>query len=68
VVPVLADWSKSNAVISQMLHEYGRASIPYYLVIPGEEDAPAIELPVVLTGPGKIIEAITKAAGAVEEG
>jgi thiol:disulfide interchange protein len=63
VVPVLADWSKTNAPISQILHEYGRASIPYYLVIPGEKDAPAIELPVVLTGPGKIVEALNKAGG-----
>ena len=62
-MPVLADWSKSNAAISQMIHEFGRASIPYYLVIPGEKDAAAIELPVVLTGPGKIIEALNKAAG-----
>lgn len=65
---MLADWSKANAAIEQIVHEYGRAGIPLYIAIPGnkgKEDGsrPAITLPELLKGPGKVIESLDKIAG-----
>ena len=39
---MVADLTGNDAVITNFLHAYGIASIPYNLTIPGEDGKPAI--------------------------
>ena len=49
VVPLRADWTRRDPVITAWLERHGRAGVPFYLVIPKNPAARAIPLPEVLT-------------------
>lgn len=59
VVPLKADWTRQDETISAWLNRYGKAGVPFYLVIPAEGDP--IPLGEVIT-PGGVIEALEKAS------
>ena len=48
IVPVKADWTNGDPAITAALHEYGRNSIPLYVLYPGRGVAPVF-LPEVIT-------------------
>ncbi|MCO4747224.1 MAG: thioredoxin family protein [Proteobacteria bacterium] len=48
VVPLKADWTRRDPVITEWLKRYGRAGVPFYLMIPPDGGAP-VALPEVLT-------------------
>lgn len=58
VVLMLADWTNENPVIAETLHAYGSASIPFYLMIPGNPDKPVIQLPENFTSAEPILRAL----------
>jgi thiol:disulfide interchange protein DsbD len=60
VVPLKADWTRRNATITDWLHRYGKAGVPFYLVIPATGDP--IPLGEVIT-PGMVIEALERSSG-----
>ncbi len=62
VVPLKADWTRRDPAISSWLQKYGRAGVPFYLVLPADPNAEAIPLGEVIT-PDGVIEAMKKAAG-----
>jgi thiol:disulfide interchange protein DsbD len=62
VVPLKADWTRKDEVITNWLQRYGRAGVPFYLVIPKDPAADPIALPEVIT-PSLVAEALAKAAG-----
>ena len=45
VVPLKADWTKRDPVITEWLRRYKRAGVPFYLVLPADETAAPIALP-----------------------
>lgn len=49
VVPLKADWTRRDEVITRWLQRYGRAGVPFYLVIPADRSAAPIPLPEVIT-------------------
>jgi thiol:disulfide interchange protein len=63
VVPLKADWTRADPVITEWLHRNGRAGVPMYLVIPADRSQPQILLPEVITRP-MVIDALRRAAGA----
>lgn len=63
VVPLKADWTRQDPVISAWLARYDRASVPLYLVVPASGVADAFTLPEVIT-PGMVVDALDRAAGA----
>ena len=70
VVPLKGDWTNHNENITSWLSCYGRAGVPYYVVLPADPSQPAIPLGEAVTT-GSIIEAIEKASakgGATQEG
>lgn len=58
VVLMLADWTNDDPVIAETLFAYGSASIPFYLMIPGDSDKPAIQLPENFTSGEPILRAL----------
>ena len=48
VVPLKADWTRRDPVITEWLKRYGRAGVPFYLMIPPGGGQP-VPLPEVLT-------------------
>lgn len=62
VMPLKADWTNRNEVITKWLKRYGKAGVPFYLVIPADPSAEPIPLPEVIT-PNSVIEALEKAKG-----
>ncbi|MFT5587490.1 MAG: thiol:disulfide interchange protein, partial [Cognaticolwellia sp.] len=62
VMPLKADWTNRNEVITKWLQRYGKAGVPFYLVIPADPGAEPIALPEVIT-PNTVIEALEKAKG-----
>lgn len=60
VVPLKADWTRSDPVITEWLHRNGRAGVPMYLVLPPGGGEPLL-LPEVIT-PTMVVEALEKAA------
>jgi thiol:disulfide interchange protein len=58
VVPIKADWTRRDAEITTWLERYGRAGVPFYIVIPGNGEAP-IPLGELIT-PSSVVEAIIK--------
>ncbi|MCB9679176.1 MAG: thioredoxin family protein [Alphaproteobacteria bacterium] len=60
VVPLKADWTRRDQTITDWLHRYGKAGVPFYLVIPAKGDP--IPLGEVIT-PGGVIAALEKSAG-----
>jgi thiol:disulfide interchange protein len=49
VIPMKADWTSYDPVITQKLAEHGRSGIPFYVLYGRTPNAPGIELPTVLT-------------------
>jgi len=67
VVMVKADWTRENETITKTLAQYGRRSVPLYVVSgPGLAGEPEI-LPNTLT-PGIVIDALERAAGSEPAG
>lgn len=60
VVPLKADFTKPNAVISAWLKKHGKAGVPMYVVIPADPAREVWLLPEVLT-PGLVVEALREA-------
>ncbi len=61
VVPLKADWTRRDEVITAWLLRFGRAGVPFYLVLPPGGGEP-IPLPEVIT-PGLVVDALEKGAG-----
>ena len=61
VVPLKADWTRRDPVITEWLRRYKRAGVPFYLVLPADEAAAPIALPEVITA-GMVIDAFKDAA------
>ncbi len=61
VVPLKADWTRRDPTISAWLQRYGRAGVPFYLILPKDRSKAAIPLGEVLTQQG-LLDAL-KAAG-----
>jgi thiol:disulfide interchange protein len=61
VVPLMADWTRMDPEISAWLRRFGRAGVPFYLVIPAERSKPWVPLPEVITK-SIVIDGIVKAS------
>lgn len=59
VVPLKADWTRQDATITKWLERYGKAGVPFYLVLPKAGDP--IPLGEVIT-PGQVTDALKRAA------
>jgi thiol:disulfide interchange protein/DsbC/DsbD-like thiol-disulfide interchange protein len=62
VVPLVADWTRQDPEITEWLRRYGRAGVPFYLVIPADRARPSIPLPEVVT-PGIVIDGLIEGRG-----
>ncbi len=60
VVPLKADWTKRDPVITEWLGRYGKAGVPFYLVIPADRSKAPIPLAEVITQ-NDVTEALLKA-------
>ncbi|MCA9495054.1 MAG: thioredoxin family protein, partial [Myxococcales bacterium] len=60
VVPLKADWTRRDEVITRWLRNNGRAGVPMYLVIPADRSRAPILLPEVIT-PSMVTEALAAA-------
>jgi len=60
VVPLKADWTRRDPVITEWLHRHGRAGVPMYLVLPADAGREPIVLPEVIT-PGMVVAALAQA-------
>jgi thiol:disulfide interchange protein DsbD len=60
-LPLLGDYTKVPADITDELRRFGRAGVPLVLVYPRNTNSPAIILPELLT-PGLVLRALEKAA------
>ncbi len=60
VVPVQADWTSRDPEITRALAEFGRNSVPLYVLYAGGPDAEPEILPELLT-PGLVLDALKKA-------
>ena len=49
VVPLKADWTNRDDTITRWLKRYGKAGVPFYLVIPADQTREGISLPEVVT-------------------
>ena len=49
IVPLKADWTRNDPVITEWLTRFGKAGVPFYLVIPADPEAEPIPLPEVIT-------------------
>lgn len=49
VVPMKADWTNQDPIITQALAEFGRSGVPFYALYGRAADAPPRQLPEVLT-------------------
>jgi thiol:disulfide interchange protein DsbD len=63
VLPLTADWTGGNKKVTQLLNSFGRSSVPFYAVYPGDQGKKALTLPEVITS-DMVVEAINKAASA----
>ena len=61
VVPLVADWTRRDDEITEWLKRFGRAGVPFYLVIPAGGGEP-IALPEVITQ-DIVIQALEQGAG-----
>ena len=61
VIPLKADFTKPNALISEWLQRHGKAGVPMYVVIPADPARAVWLLPEVLT-PGLVVDALRDAA------
>jgi thiol:disulfide interchange protein DsbD len=60
VIPLMADWTRRDPVITEWLKRHGKAGVPFYLVLPADASAAPIALPEVITQ-DMVIQAIKKA-------
>lgn len=60
VVPLKADWTRRDEVITEWLRRFERAGVPMYIVIPGDPAKKPILLPETIT-PGMVIAALKEA-------
>lgn len=61
LVALKADWTARDATITRALAEFGRNSVPLYVLYPGNQGAPIV-LPELLT-PGIVLEALAQIEG-----
>ncbi len=61
IVPLKADWTRKDEVITKWLQRYGRAGVPFYLVVPKDRSVDPIPLPEVIT-PDLVVEALARAS------
>lgn len=61
VIPLKADFTRKDPVISKWLKRFGKAGVPFYLAIPGDPEGEMIPLPEVIT-PGLVVDALKQAA------
>jgi thiol:disulfide interchange protein DsbD len=61
IVPLKADFTRPNPVISEWLQRHGKAGVPMYVVIPADPAGKVWLLPEVLT-PGLVVDALREAA------
>lgn len=61
VVPMKADFTKPNALISEWLQRHGKAGVPMYIVIPADPAREVWLLPEILTS-GLVVDALRDAA------
>ena len=54
VVPLKADWTRRDPVITRWLQRYGKAGVPFYLVVPADRSLANIPLSEVITSAGVI--------------
>jgi thiol:disulfide interchange protein DsbD len=52
-----ADWTRRSPAITRALADYGRNSVPLYVLYPGDPDADPVILPEILT-PGLVLQAL----------
>ncbi len=57
---MLADITKPNPVVDEILHQFNHPTIPYYMVVPPE--GPVLYLDAIIT-PGQVVAALERAAG-----
>ena len=62
VIPLKADWTNRDATITQWLQRFGRAGVPFYLVMPADAGAEPIPLPDIIT-PDLVIQALKQGVG-----
>ena len=55
IVPLKADWTRRDPVITEWLQRFGKAGVPFYLMLPADEGKAPIPLPEVIT-PGIVID------------
>ena len=60
VVPLKADWTRKDEEITRWLERYGRAGVPFYLVVPADRSLDPIPLGEVIT-PSSVVEALAQA-------
>ncbi len=60
IVPLKADWTRRDPVITEWLQRFGKAGVPFYLLLPADPSAPPIPLPEVIT-PSIVIEGFAAA-------
>lgn len=63
VTPVIADWTKRDERITRALAEFGRNSVPLYVLYSGDRNQEPVILPEVLT-PGIVLDALDKLSSA----
>jgi thiol:disulfide interchange protein len=61
VVPIRADWTLQDPVITKLLHKFKRSGVPLYVIFPAGEPGKPIVLPEVIT-PSLVLEKL-KLAG-----
>lgn len=57
IIPLVADWTQRSEEITKALAQFGRNSVPLYVVYPGKENSRPIILPQILT-PGIVLDAL----------
>jgi thiol:disulfide interchange protein DsbD len=62
VVPLKADWTRRDETITKWLQRFGRAGVPFYLVLPADTSAEPLPLPEVIT-PDIVVKALREGAG-----
>lgn len=59
IVPVKADWTNQSPVIARALADFGRESVPLYVLYPPDPDSRPVILPELIT-PGIVLSALDK--------
>ena len=62
VIPLKADWTRRDEVITKWLRRHGKAGVPFYLVVPADRSREHIALPEVITAE-LVLTALRQAGG-----